>query len=132
MDPIADMLTRIRNAQKVHKDVVIVPFSKVKFKIANILKEAGFVANVEKRSRKTAKSEVDDIEVKLKYTDGIGAVSGLKMISRPSRRMYIRATDIRPIRSGYGIAVISTSRGIMNSIEARKSNLGGEVMFEVW
>lgn len=132
MDPIADMLTRIRNAQKVRKERVTVSFSKVKLKIANVLKETGFISSVERKTKKTNKSEHEDIEIVLKYADGFGAVTGLKMVSKPSRRMYIKATDIKPVKSGYGVAIISTSKGIMNSLEARKNNLGGEIIFEVW
>lgn len=108
------------------------PFSKAKFAIANILKESGFVSDVQRSKKKGKKAEHDYLDITLKYQDGQGAISGLKLISRPSRHMYIKADEIKKIRSGYGLAIISTPKGIMNSKEARKQNVGGEVMFEVW
>ena len=132
MSPIADMLTRIRNAQAVGKERVFVPFSKVKQQIARILNENGYVGTIERRKRKTIKSEHEWLDVSLKYDGGLGAISGLRMISLPFRRLYTSARNIKPVRSGFGIAVISTPRGIMSSKNARKERVGGEIMFEVW
>ncbi len=132
MDPIANMLIMIKNAQAVKGEYVVVPFSKVKFKIANILKEAGYLFEVEKKSKKTEKSEHEFLQLALRYQDNQGALSGVKIISRPSRRMYIKAKDIKQVRSGYGLAIVSTSKGIMNSREAKKMGLGGEIICEVW
>lgn len=132
MDPIADMLIRIKNAQAVRGEQVVMPFSKVKFKIANILKEAGYISEVERKSKKAKKAEHEYLQLTLKYQDNQGAMSGVKIISRPSRRMYIKAKEIKPVRSGYGIAIISTSKGIVNSREAKKLDLGGEIICEVW
>ena len=132
MDPIADMLTRIKNAQAVIKDRVVVPASKAKFRIATILKEEGYLADVDRKKVKAGRSEHDVIELVLKYDKGQGAISGIKLVSKPSRRLYIGAKDIRPVRSGYGTAVITTSKGIMTSKQARKESVGGEVMFEIW
>jgi len=131
------MLIRIKNAQAVKGEQVVMPFSKVKFKIANILKEAGYVSEVERRNKparpgKAKKSEHEYLQLTLKYQDNQGALNGVKIISRPSRRMYIKAKDIKSVRSGYGLAIVSTSKGIMNSREARKLGLGGEILFEVW
>ncbi|HXV26715.1 MAG TPA: 30S ribosomal protein S8 [Candidatus Paceibacterota bacterium] len=140
MDPIADMLTRIRNAQAARKERVTVPFSKVKFRIANILASAGYLGDVERRKVKAGRSEHDILDLGLKYlpagqaggNNGLGAISGLKLVSRPSRRLYTGAKDIRPVRSGFGFSVMSTSKGIMSSKDARKENVGGEIMFEIW
>ena len=132
MDPISDMLTRIQNAQAARKEQVSVPFSKVKYRIATLLKEAGYFANVERRKRKDAKTEFEYIDMDLKYADGQGAISGIRIISRPSRHIYTKASELRPVRSGYGSAIVSTSQGIMTSQAARKANLGGEIMFEIW
>ena len=132
MDPIADMLVRIKNAQAVKSEHVSMPFSKVKFKIANILKEAGYISEIERKNKKAKKEEHEYLQLTLRYSDNQGVISGVKLISHPSRRMYIKAKDIRPIRSGYGLAIISTSKGIMNSKEARKLKLGGEIICEVW
>ena len=132
MDPISDMLIQIKNAQAVGHEQVVLPFSKVKLRIAEILKAAGYLGDVEKKKKKAEKTEHEYLYLTLKYQDNQGALSGLKIISRPSRRMYIKAKEIKPVRSGYGLAVISTPKGIMNSKEARKNNLGGEILFEVW
>ncbi|OGN03987.1 MAG: 30S ribosomal protein S8 [Candidatus Yanofskybacteria bacterium RIFCSPHIGHO2_01_FULL_44_22] len=132
MDPISDMLIRIKNAQAVKADQVLIPFSKSKFQIAGIFKEKGFLSGVERKKKKEKKSETEYLLATLKYSDNQGAIHGIKIISRPSRRIYIGAKDIKPVRSGYGIAVISTPEGIMDSREARKKNLGGELMFEIY
>ena len=132
MDQIAGMLIRIKNAQAVKGEQVVMPFSKVKFKIASILKEAGYISEVERKNKKVKKSEHEYLQLTLKYQDNQGVLSGVKIISRPSRRMYIKAEEIKSVRSGYGLAVISTSKGIMNSREARKLGLGGEIICEVW
>lgn len=130
--PISDMLIRIKNAQAVRGEQVVMPFSKVKFKIANILKEAGYISEVERKNKKAKKAEHEYLQLTLKYQDNQGALSGVKIISRPSRRMYIKAKDIKSVRSGQGLAIVSTSKGIMNSKEANKAGLGGEIICEVW
>jgi len=132
MDPISDMLTRIKNAQAARKEHVSVPFSNVKFRIATILKEAGYLAGVDRKKRKAVKAEVEYIDMDLKYEDSLGAISGIRIISRPSRHIYTKAHEIRPVRSGFGSAIVSTSQGIMTSQDARKAKLGGEVLFEIW
>ncbi len=131
-DPISDMLIRIKNAQLVHAERVLVPASKIKQSIATILQKAGYVANVEHRTRKMKKSEQDYLDLGLQYTDGVGAISGLKIVSKPSRHLYIKAKDIKLVRSGHGMAVLSTPQGVMTSQEARKQGIGGEVLFEIW
>ena len=132
MYPIADMLTMIMNAQAVDKESVSLPFSKMKLDVANIMKAGGYLAGVERKKRKTKKSEQELLSLTLKYGEYGPAISGFKLISRPSRRMYIRSSQIKPVRSGYGVAVISTPKGVMSSKEARKQKLGGEILFEIW
>ena len=132
MDPISDMLTRIKNAQAVGHERVSIPFSNVKLQIAQLLKTAGYVGEVERRTRKAKRAEIEYLDLALKYEDGAGAIADIRIISRPSRHIYIKASQIRPVRSGYGSAILSTSKGIMTSQEAKKSGLGGEVMFEIW
>ena len=133
IDPISNMLIQIQNAQRVNKNQVFVPSSKMKLKIAQILKESGFVGEVEKKKKKTKKAEFEYIAISLKYNDDKEPwISGFKIVSKPSRHMYIKAKDIKWVHSGYGLAVISTSKGVMSSKEARKQNLGGEILFEVW
>lgn len=132
-DPISDMVVRIKNAQAAKAERVMIPYSKMRAKIAEILKDNGYVGDIEKRSRKAKKAEHDWLDIALKYSsDGAGAISGAKMISRLSRRMYIKAKEIKPVQSGYGIALISTPMGVMSSVKARKEGLGGEVLFEIW
>lgn len=132
MSPIANMLSQIMNAQAVNKEFVVLPFSRMKFDIINILKSSSYVTNVERKKRKSKKTEHELLFVALKYDEHGPAISGVKLVSRPSRRMYIKTSQIRPIRSGYGMLVISTPKGIMSSKEARKQKLGGEVLFEIW
>ena len=132
MGPISDMLIRIKYAQAVKSEQVVIPFSKVKFRIANILKESGYVSEVERKSKKAKKAEHEYLQLTLKYQDGQATLSGVKLISKPSRRMYIKAKEIRPVRSGYGLAIVSTSKGIMASKEAKKNKLGGEIICEIW
>ena len=132
MDPIADLLIRIKNAQAVGHSEVSVPASKMKSAMAEILKQAGFIGEIERKKKKSHKSEHEYLVLKLKYQDGQGALSGMRMISKPSRRMYINAKESKPVRSGYGLAIISTPNGILNSKEAVKQNVGGEIICEVW
>ena len=126
------MLIQIKNAQARGKSEAVLPFSKIKFGIAGILKNKGFIGNVDKRKIKTKKSEFDTLAVELKYNDGVGAIDGIKLISKPSRRIYARKVDLKPVKNGYGISVVSTSKGIMTGEDARKTGLGGEVLFEIW
>lgn len=126
------MLTMITNAQAVNKESVILPFSKMKFNIANVLKANGYLVSVEKKKKKTKKSEHEFINMSLKYDEYGPAINGFKLISRPSRRMYVKFGQIKPVRSGYGISIISTPKGVMSSKEAKKQNLGGEILFEIW
>ena len=132
-DPISDFLIRIKNAQAVSHEQVLIPFSKMKFAMANVLKADGYLADVERKSKKAKKTEHDYLLLTLKYNeDGDGAIQEVKIISKPSRRMYIKAEAIRPVRSGYGLAIVSTSQGIMNSRDAKKQKLGGELICEIW
>jgi len=130
-DPVTDMLNRIRNAQAVLKKTVDIPISNLRYEIAKILEKGGFVAEVEKKGKKTKKV----IEITLKYNEKIPVISGLKRISKPGQRIYKRAKELKPVKGGYGIAIISTSKGgggLMTDKEARKQKLGGEVICEIW
>ena len=141
-DPISDMVIRIKNAQAVGHEQVSMPFSKMKLAIAMILKNAGYVSDIERKKKSVSKgqglvaggkkTEHEYLIITLKYDDSLGAISGMKMISRPSRRMYTKADEIKPIRSGHGLSIISTPKGIMNSHEAKKQRLGGEIICEIW
>ena len=127
-DPIADMLTRIRNANQMRYKEVEVPASKIKIEIARILKEEGFISDY-----KIKKSNVQDIIVLyLKYSDKQRVITGLKRISKPGLRVYAKACEIPTVLSGLGIAIISTSKGMMTDKDARKNSLGGEVLAYIW
>jgi len=128
MDPITDMLNRIRNAQAVLKETVDISFSNLKYEIAKILEKEKFINKAEKKGKKTKKI----IEITLKYHEKIPAISGLKRISKPGQRIYKPVKQIKKVKGGYGIAIISTSKGLMTDKEARKQKLGGEVLCEVW
>lgn len=128
MDLISEMLNRIKNAQAVGSPTVEVPFSGLNQEIAQILEKNNFIAGVEKKGKKVKKS----IEIALKYTDKIPAISDLKRISKPGQRIYTHFKKIRKIRGGYGISIISTSKGLMTDREARKNKIGGEIICEIW
>ncbi len=128
-DPIADMLTRIRNAGKAKFGRVDIPGSKLKTQIAEVLKDKGYIKNY--------KFIEDDkqgiLRVYLKYGENRQhVIFGLERVSKPSRRSYIRGKEIKPVLNGMGIAILSTSKGIMADKEARKENLGGEVLCNIW
>ncbi len=128
-DPIADMLTRIRNANQMRYKEVEVPSSKIKAEIARILKEEGFIADY-----KVKKNNVQDILVlTLKYGENKERViTGLKRISKPGLRVYVKAEDVPRVLNGLGIAIISTSEGLMKDKDAREKSLGGEVLAYIW
>jgi small subunit ribosomal protein S8 len=128
-DPIADLLTRIRNALIARHDRVDVPASKIKVAIVRILKDEGFIKNfkVSKDNRQGM------IRVFLKYSDrNSPVINGLERISKPGRRVYQKSADIVPVLSGLGVAVVSTSSGVMTDKEARRQNLGGEMICQIW
>ena len=128
-DTIADMLTRIRNANQMRYEEVQVPASKVKEEIAKILKEEGFINDYKINSDNAEKM----IVLTLKYTDKKERViTGLKRISKPGLRVYARSEEVPKVLNGLGIAIISTSKGIMTDKQARKENIGGEVLAYIW
>ncbi len=128
-DPIADMLTRVRNANQMRDKEVEVPASKLKEEIARILKEEGFIVDY-----KIKKNDVQNIIVlSLKYTEKRERViTGLKRISKPGLRVYVKADEVPKVLNGLGIAILSTSKGVMTDKNARKENLGGEVLAYIW
>ncbi|MEK7494029.1 MAG: 30S ribosomal protein S8 [Patescibacteria group bacterium] len=129
MDPIADMLTRIRNAKAVGHETVTIPYSQIKSAILAILRRENFITGFEKKGKKVRKS----IVVTLKYQkDGSSAISAITRISKPGQRVYKPAAKIHSVREGFGIAVISTPEGLVTDREARRKRIGGEVICEVW
>jgi small subunit ribosomal protein S8 len=128
-DPIADMLTRVRNASRARHLEVVVPASRVKREIARILVEEGFISGF--GEERDGPAQV--LRLSLKYVDGKApVVSGLKRISKPGLRVYARKTEIPRVLGGLGIVIVSTSQGIMTGQQARKAQLGGEVLAYVW
>jgi small subunit ribosomal protein S8 len=128
-DPISDFLTRLRNASKARLDECISPHSVMKEAIATILKNEGYVGDVS--------SAADDkghktLVVKMKYVDGNPAFAGIKRVSTPGRRLYFRATEIPRVLNGMGIAIISTSKGLMKDQDCRRNKAGGELICNVW
>ena len=127
-DPITDMLNQIRNAQAVAKAEVSVPLSNFKYEIAKILMQEGFINEVKKTNRRKDKI----IRIILKYNDGAPAISGLRKVSKPGQRIYKKTSEIKSIKGGQGIAIVSTPQGLMTNKKARKLKLGGEVICEIW
>lgn len=131
-DPIADMLTRIRNAALAQHDRVRLPASRLKRTIADVLKAEGYVTEVAIEAADDT-AVTDTLTLTLKYgRDRAPAIEGIRRVSRPGRRIYVRAQEIPQVRSGLGIAVLSTSRGIMSDRQARKAGVGGELLCEIW
>src|ERR1700744_3021705 len=126
-DPISDMLTRIRNGGRALLPVVELPHSKIKESVANILKTQGYVADVaiEGATKKT-------IKIRLKYNGKKNVIEGLKRISKPGLRKYVGSTEIPRVRGGLGVAIVSTSEGLLTDNQARKKNLGGELLCYIW
>ncbi len=128
-DPIADMLTRIRNAVRVERPHVQMPVSKLKRGLAEVLKREGYIWDWKEVESKP----VNQLEIELKYgPNGERLIRHIRRISKPGCRIYSGAAKLRPVLNGLGIAVLSTSRGVISDREARQRKLGGEVLFEVW
>lgn len=124
VDPIADMLARIRNAHQALHQKVAIPRSRMKLAVCEILKNEGYILDYAAAER--------DITVELKYNGGSPLIAGLKRVSKPGRRVYVGSEDIPRVQNGLGICVLSTSRGVLAGGEAKVQNLGGELLFEVW
>jgi small subunit ribosomal protein S8 len=130
-DPIADMLSRIRNAALARHDRTEMPASKMKLAVAKILKDEGYIADVQETSGETPTKKT--ITIVLKYgRDRQSAIDGIKRVSRPGRRVYVRHDRIPRVLSGLGISILSTSRGLVSDRDARRLKLGGELLCEVW
>jgi small subunit ribosomal protein S8 len=126
-DPIADMLSRIRNGSKALVPAVELPHSRVKESIANILKQEGYVSEVT-----VAGNVPKTIKIKLKYQGKKCVIEGLRRISKPGLRNYVGSTEIPRVRGGLGVAVLSTSEGVMSGTQAKKKNIGGELLCYIW
>lgn len=129
MDPISDMFTKIRNAQAVQKETVLIPYSKLKMEIAKVLLKNNYIKEINRRGKKNKKN----IELVLSY-DGSGkaAMSHIGRISKPSCRVYLPLKRIKPVRRGYGMMILSTPKGLLTGKEAIKERVGGEVLCKIW
>lgn len=128
-DPIGDMLTRIRNGYAVHQRQVEVPYSVIKEKLAQILVKEGYLKEVVTEGKKTQEKK---LVIKLKYHRQEPALDHIERISKPSLRIYLQAKELKPFRGGFGMRILSTSQGLMTGREAKKKNLGGEVICQLW
>ena len=134
-DPIADMLTRIRNALAVGKESIVLPMSKVKYNIAKILQQEGWVAKVEvakTKSKKNTSAVFDELKIALQYKNNKSVITSLKRISKPGRRVYVNKDKLPRVLNNLGIAIISTPQGVITNKQARKKGVGGEVICEIY
>ena len=128
-DPISDLLARIRNAQLAKHDRLDVPASRLKLEVVRLLKDEGFIKNF----REVEDTPVGKIRVFLRYSaEGMPAISHLEKISKPGRRVYRKAEELKPVRNGLGIGIVSTSQGLLTDAQARERRVGGELLCEVW
>ena len=126
-DPISYMLTRIRNGGRALLPVIVLPHSRVKEGVANILKSEGYVSDVAVEGDKNKQ-----IKIRLKYEGKKSVIEGLKRVSKPGLRKYVGATEIPRVRGGLGVAIVSTSEGLLTDSQARRKNLGGELLCHIW
>ncbi len=129
VDPIGDMLTRIRNGQMRTLNNIDVPYSNFRSKILEVLKKEGYIIDFKISE---SKNKIKSIQVKLKYYDGQPVIREIKRISKPGRRVYSKATSIPKVLNGLGLAILSTSKGVMSDVEATKNNLGGEIICRIF
>ena len=127
-DPIADMLISIKNAGNAGKATAAVPFSMMKESIASVLYKNGYIVSYAKKGKKVAKT----LELGIAFDGKAARVHDVQRMSKPSRRMYIKAAEIKSVRNGYGLMVLSTPKGLMTGDEAKKAQVGGEVLFKIW
>lgn len=127
-DPIADLITQIKNGSDARKASIAVPFSKFKAAVLEKLLTSGFVAGFEKRGKKVAKF----LDITLKYTNDVPEVRGVKRVSKLSKRVYLGAKEVVSIRHGHGVMILSTPKGVMTDREAREEKVGGEALFTIW
>lgn len=128
MDPIADMITHVKNAGHAGRDNVVVGYSNLKADIAKVLKEEGFIKNFEKKSKGAKHS----LSIDLFIENRMPKIKDVKRLSKSSKRVYKKATELRAVKNGYGLLVLSTPKGVMAGYKAKKEKLGGEVLFSIW
>lgn len=128
-DTLGDMLTRIRNAQRAKKTEVISPASRLRENVLEVLKKEGYISGYERRN---VKAGIDELNIKLKYHEGTGVITEIYRVSTPGRRVYSSVRDLPRVYNGLGISIISTPHGVMSDHEARKANVGGEILCQVF
>lgn len=128
MDTVGDFLIALKNGSTAGKTVVTMPYSQLKHAIARVLESKGFVQSYEKKAR----TKGDVIEVTLRYVGGAPRINDVKRVSKPSRRMYLGVRDVRPVKQGHGLLVLSTPKGLLAGEDALKERVGGEALFEIW
>jgi len=128
MDPISNFIIQIKNAGEAGKETVVLPHSKLKESITQVLEKNGFIKTQTKKGKKMNKS----LEITLLYEGNIPRVKGVERVSTPSKRIYYNANDLKPVKNGYGSLILSTSKGILTEKEARKEKIGGEALFKIW
>lgn len=125
-DPISDLIVRLQNASRAGKTSVSLPASKMKLAVAEALQREGYLAEVEKPKKN------EDLSLVLAFRNGKPAITGVKRISKPSRRMYMGVRDVRPVKRGHGLLLLSTPKGILTGKQAQEARVGGEILFEIW
>ncbi|MBP9821793.1 MAG: 30S ribosomal protein S8, partial [Candidatus Pacebacteria bacterium] len=128
MDKIGDFLIALKNGGVARREAVAMPYSSIKHAIARVLESKGYISKYEKKSR----GKGDVIEVTLRYVDGTCRIRDVKRVSKPSRRMYLGVRDVKPVKHGHGLLVLSTPKGLLAGEDALKERVGGEVLFEIW
>lgn len=128
-DPLGDMLTRIRNAQRAKKEEVKTPASRLRENVLEVLKKEGYILGYEKSN---VRPGIDELNIKLKYHEGASVITEIYRVSKPGRRVYASVDDLPRVYNGLGISIISTSHGVMSDHDARKSNVGGEILCQVF
>lgn len=127
-DTIGDIIIRLKNGNEANKEAVVVSHSNLKEAVANLLAKEGYVKSVSKKKKGVEKS----IEIALAYAGGLPRIREVQRVSKPSRRVYMKSTELRPFKRGTGMVVVSTSKGLMSDKEAKAAKLGGEVLFKIW
>ncbi|MBI1999245.1 MAG: 30S ribosomal protein S8 [Parcubacteria group bacterium] len=128
MDPIADMIIQIKNASKIGRPAVIVPYSKLRSSVAHVLMHEGYLVSVNRKGKKEKKV----LELGIAYDNGTPRLLNVRRISKLSRRVYTGVRDLKPVRQGHGRLILSTPKGILTGEQARKERVGGEALFEIW
>jgi small subunit ribosomal protein S8 len=123
-----DLLVKIKNAQGAKNESLKVPYNNMDMAIAELLAKKGYIESVVKKGRMPKRV----IEIRWKYNEGRGAINGTKFLSVPSRRLYVGSKNLRPVKQGYGLGVVTTSKGVMTNEEARRAKVGGQLLFEIW